>query len=299
MLSGQAVDFLANIVKTLNQEPDLDFVLITGDLFFDATRAEFDLFQETVRTLQKPHYVIPGNHDRRASGSDQGLTRLLFARHFNPQFEARQATGAGQPGYWSLAVSPEVQLIGLDSVLDDDWGGYIEPPQLAWLQDELAAHPEKVVIVAVHHPLHVLAPVDHYPRWRNFVCRNGPEVLGLLDRWPQVKVVLTGHHHVTRVDTFPGRVHLACPAVSIYPCAYRLFRLVQQSGRPWQLEWQTRPATDAETIAEARQRMISAWTEGIGFNPNFVEAYADRALGRPADQSGRVVLSDTGGDLTN
>jgi hypothetical protein len=43
--------------------------------------------------------------------------------------------------------------------------------------------------------------------------------------------------------------------------------------------------------------MIRAWTEGVGFNLNFVEAYAALALGKPGDQSGRVVLSDND-DLT-
>ncbi len=289
MLSARAADLLADIVTDLNRQPDLDFVLITGDLFFSATEPEFDLFRQVIGTLQKPYYVIPGNHDHREPGR-QGLSRSQFAQHFNPQFEAGPSGTSSQVGYWSLAVGPEIQLIGLDSVLDSDWAGRIEPPQLAWLEQELVAWAEKLVILAVHHPLHILAPIDHLPRWRKFVCLNGPEILALLDRRPQVKIVLTGHHHMTKADRLAGRLHLACPAVAIYPCAYRTFRLRRQPDRSWQLEWQTHSAADPATRTEARQRMIRNWTDGAGLDRDFVEAYVDLAWGSPEDRMGRARL---------
>ena len=89
MMTGHSADFLANIVADLNQRTALDFVLISGDLFNEATLAEFELFQDIITALQKPYYIIPGNHDRKEANSSEGLTHLEFARQFNPQLQAR------------------------------------------------------------------------------------------------------------------------------------------------------------------------------------------------------------------
>lgn len=289
LLSGRAATFLANICANLNQIDTLDFVLFTGDLFDAASYAELQQFQTAIQSLQKPYYVIPGNHDRRSPDSDTGLTRREFAQRFNPQIEARPSEPEAQSGYWSLEIRPDVQLIGLDSIKKDDWSGVIDVPQMRWLQAELTTHADKVVILAVHHPLHKLSPIDDLPRWHKFVCDNGGEVLALLDRHPQVQVVLTGHHHLTKVDDLGGRLHLACPAVAIYPCAYRTLRLCRKPDDQWQLEWQTHPATDEATIAEAQQRMTTAW-QGAEFEADFIEEHVSRAFGNETDRSGQATL---------
>jgi Icc protein len=277
MLSGRSAGFLADVIAKLNQIEDLDFVLFTGDLFDYATQSEFDQFQQVIRSLTKKYYVIPGNHDRQPAPSPTGLTRQQLAQHFNPQVDDRPTDPEAQMGYWSIAVHPQIQLIGLDSIKDDDWGGIIDAHQMNWLEDELARHVDKLVIMAVHHPLHRLAPIDELPDWHRFVCDNGAEVLALLDNFPQAKIVLTGHHHLTRVDQFGQRVLLACPALCI------------SSDEPWQFEWQTYPATDETAIAEARRRMLDTW-QNVGFEPDFVELHARIALGDIRDRQGQTRL---------
>lgn len=291
LLSGQSAGFLINICAKLNQIDDLDFVLFTGDLFDTASQYELEQFQEAIYSLQKPYHVIPGNHDCCSPNSNQGLTQHDFARRFNPQIEARPTSPNTQVGYWSIEITPEVQLVGLDSIRDDDWSGIIDAAQMQWLESELAAHPDKLIILAVHHPLHQLAPIDDLPRWHKFVCDNGTEVSALLDNHPQVKIVLTGHHHLTKADRLGERIHLACPAVAIYPCAYRTLRLSHNHDSTWQLEWQTHPVTDEATIREARQQMWSAWAD-VGFEVAFIEEHVNLALGSEQDRHGRVMWSD-------
>jgi 3',5'-cyclic-AMP phosphodiesterase len=286
LLSGQTPDLLRRTVAQLNQFDDLDFVLITGDLLDTAHPEELVRFQEIIGLLNRPYYVIPGNHDLSSDGDR--LSRLQFARRFNPQLEARPA-GDGQLGYWSVAVGPEVQLIGLDSVRTEDWGGVIDAAQLAWLENELAGLNQKGVILAVHHPLHQLAPIDTHPDWTNFVCDNGPQLLALLDRYPQVKLVLTGHHHLTRADRVGGRLHLACPALAGYPCAYRDLRLARQSADAWRIDWRTYAAAEETTLVEARELLINGW-QSVGFEAAFVEQYAGLALGSQQDRHSSVIL---------
>lgn len=278
MLSGRSAEMLAAVVHRLNRQPELDFVLVSGDLVNTAHPVEFSRFERAIRPLRAPCYIIPGNHDRRPPDRTEGLSHHRFVDRF-----------IGSRGYWSRSITPAVQLIGLDSTRAEDWGGQIDRSQLAWLEQELAARFDKLVILAVHHPLHPLAPVDRLPEWSNFVCDNGPEMIELLDRHPQVKIVLTGHHHLNRVDQIGDRLHLACPAVAIYPCAYRLLRLERSAEAGWRLGWQTEPAADPTTIDEAKERMRRAWGE-IGFAPDFIERHVELALGRPWDRQGWVVL---------
>jgi 3',5'-cyclic AMP phosphodiesterase CpdA len=290
MLSGRAAKILAGIVAELNQMTDLDFVLITGDLFDQGSHEEFKAFQEVIQALKKPFYILPGNHDRRPAESSEGLTRHEFARHFNPQIEARPSAPKAQVGYWSIEVHPQVQLIGLDSVRDQDWGGIVDDIQIEWLQDELANHADKLVIVGIHHPLHPLSPIDQDPAWSNFVCDNGPELLTLLDDYPQVKMVLTAHHHLPKVDKVGQRLHVANPAIVIYPCGYRTFRLTRRPANPtWQMQWQMHHATDAATIAEARDLLADSLRD-VGFTPDFAEEYVSTTWGSDYDRNGTAQL---------
>lgn len=280
---------MADILARLNQITELDFVLITGDLFDQADQTELEQFQQVIRTLTKPYYIIPGNHDRRPPTRVEGLTRRQFAGYFNPQVADRPVASEAQAGYWSIAVHPQVQLIGLDSIRDENWGGVIDAAQVAWLTRELAAHADKLVILAIHHPLHSLAPIDQHPDWLYFVCDSGPELLHLLDQFPQVKLVLTGHHHMTRVDKLGRRLHFACPSIAGYPCAYRTFRLTRRADQTWQCDWQTQPATDEAAIAEAHGLMLKGW-QAIGFAADFVEQYILLSLGSDDDRNGSAIL---------
>jgi 3',5'-cyclic AMP phosphodiesterase CpdA len=162
---------------------------------------------------------------------------------------------------------------------------------MEWLKAELAAHANKLILLAIHHPLHKVAPIDNHPDWGNFVCDNGPDILALLDQHPQVKVVLTGHHHLTRVNKLNQRLHIASPSICVYPCSYRTLRLNKPEGQ-WQLEWQTHRATDEKTSAEAHRLMLTGW-QGIGFEADFVKEMAAIAFGRNYDRSGTANLSNT------
>lgn len=290
LLSAHTPDFLANIIAELNQLADLDFVLITGDLFDTADQFEFDLFQQNIRTLNKSYYIIPGNHDRRPPDRTEGLTRQDFARHFNPQFEQRPIAPEVQAGYWSISINSQVQIIGLDSIRDEDWGGVIDAEQLRWLEQELADHADKFVIAAVHHPLHKLAPVDDDSNFTKFVCENGDALLTLFDSHPQVKLVLTGHHHLTKIDKLGHRLHVAAPSISIYPLAYRTFRLSQSNNEPWQIAWQTHPAAGPDMVEQAKTAMIDTWHNMAGFDLDFVELHVALALGSDHDRQGHYVF---------
>ncbi|MDM8520456.1 metallophosphoesterase [Anaerolineales bacterium HSG6] len=292
ILGGHAAGFLANVITQLNNRPELEFVLISGDLVNDALAAEFDQFDQLISRLKKPYYIIPGNHDRRDAEATVGLTRYEVAQRYNPQVSQRPVDGNSQAGYWSQTVKTGIQLIGLDSIRDADWGGEVDENQLNWLKQELPRHADKLVILTIHHPLHPLAPIDETPKGRNFYANNGAELIALLDQHPQCQLVLTGHHHCTRADMVGARLHLACPGIGIYPFAYRTIRLTQQTDQAWQVSWQTHPASDDKTVAYGRALMLEVWQEKANIPLEVVEVHADIAWGpSDYDRLGEMILS--------
>jgi 3',5'-cyclic AMP phosphodiesterase CpdA len=290
LLAGQATQFLTTAIEHLNRLETLDFVLFTGDLFDTASEWELSQFQKAVGQLLHPYHIIPGNHDRREAEETTGLTRHDFAHHFNPQIDQRPSHPDSQVGYWSREIAPGIQLIGLDSIKDDDWGGMIDQLQSEWLKHELSRQSEKIVLVAIHHPLHSLALIDSDPYYQRFVCDCGSKVSALLDDHPQVKLVLTGHHHLTRIDNFGGRIHIAGPSLTIYPCAYRTIRVESLAGSRQRISWQTHFVLNGEMMTEARQRMVVNWQSETRLAPEVIADFVKSARGSDFDRTGMLTL---------
>ena len=58
-----SVDDLRSTVKDINANPELKFVIITGDITEFGADAELREAKTILDSLNKPWYVIPGNHD--------------------------------------------------------------------------------------------------------------------------------------------------------------------------------------------------------------------------------------------
>jgi hypothetical protein len=184
-----------------------------------------------------------------------------------------------------------VRLVALDSNIPGDWSGEINAAQLAWLETTLEAAPEPLVVLMVHHPLHKVFGGWERPEfagqdWNKFFCNNGAEVRALLDRYPQVRLVLTGHDHVSRVDQFKGRLHIAAPALSSYPLAFRTIH-VHGIERGWTFTWQTYTPAKDDLLAEA-QAKLETGTLGQAFAPADPHQFAIVSEGQASDRQGRL-----------
>lgn len=277
-LSGR---LLADTIKQVNLIDDLDFVLITGDVLDEATAGELERFTRLLSTLQKPWHFIPGNHD---GFIDPDLPGAYKPHEAIPVIDPRMTTPKpiAQQARWSRTVKPGVQLIGLDSRMADHWGGVIEVEQLDWLKTELDTHRDKLVIIAVHHPLHHLGEHNAQGWWRNFVCSNGAEVEGLLAQYPNVKMVFAGHHHANQIQLRQGRLHVNTASLTGYPCTYRTVHL-EMSNPGWLAEIETRTVADESLLLRARE-MLAQSNVAKEFVPGEPEAWLEFVVGRPQDR---------------
>lgn len=59
---------LASIVKQINNDEEIDFVIIAGDISDQALLTEYELFYSIMKDLNKPYLTLIGNHDYNANG---------------------------------------------------------------------------------------------------------------------------------------------------------------------------------------------------------------------------------------
>ena len=122
------VQFPQYIMQTNFLNPD--FMITTGDNVQTETNARAWAFlQYAMLQLEYPSYLVPGNHDYSGNGGKG------YARY------------GGKLNY--TLVLGDFVFIAADS----DGIGYLSSSQLAWIESTLSKYPDKVKILAFHHPL--------------------------------------------------------------------------------------------------------------------------------------------------
>ena len=287
-LGEEAPHLFRVCVEQLNRLEELDFVLITGDVLDMATPSELERFLAVLSELRKPWHFTPGNHD---GFIDPDHPTAYKPHEAVPLIDPRMAspTPEAQRAYWSRSIRPGVRLIGLDSRMPDNWNGEINAAQLAWLEAELRACRDELVIVGVHHPLHRLGPHNTRLWWSNFICDNGAEVERVLGQHPGVKLVLAGHHHANQIRRRGGRLHVNTAALTGYPCTYRLIRMTPRSSG-WRIQIESRPVADEALRKKAYDALIHSKT-AHRFNPDDPSSWAAFCEGRIEDRTFEGELS--------
>ncbi len=185
---------LERCVAALNAfVPAPDFVVISGDLADTPNAEEYDHLKRLLAPLKLPFAGIPGNHDGRE------LMRAAFPRapYAFPSGALDQKVGVGP-----------LDVLLLDSSVPGRPHGVLEAPSLQWLDETLAAAPDRPALVFLHHPPFV-AGIWHMDRQN---LRNAGELATIVRRHPRVQIVATGHVHRATLTMFAGRPCTICPA---------------------------------------------------------------------------------------
>ena len=183
--SLQAV--IAEVLKAHGQ-PDL--ILATGDLAQDGSVEAYRVFGESLKTFSCPSVWIAGNHDhvdnlvRVASEYDASVRHVIH-------------------GGW--------QFVMLDSSVPGKVYGALADSELDFLAETLEQHPDLPAVVALHHH-----PVDIGSDWMEKIgLTNRDAFWQVVDRFPQVRIVLWGHIHQEHDLQRNGRRLLASPSTCI------------------------------------------------------------------------------------
>jgi outer membrane protein assembly factor BamB/predicted phosphohydrolase len=173
--SGTGAEDLDNTVKDINGQDDVDFVIFSGDITEFGSDEELSEAKLLISKLNKPWYIVPGNHDSKWSESgNNSFVRTFGCEEFS--FEAGGylfiGTASGPNMRMAPGLVPHEQLVFLDSVLTN-----------------------------MKDPAQPIISVNHYPLDNSL--SNWYKVIGLL-KTRNIQADLLGHGHRNKLFNFEG-----------------------------------------------------------------------------------------------
>ncbi|ASZ12526.1 PQQ-binding-like beta-propeller repeat protein [Chitinophaga pendula] len=166
---------LQQSVEDINKIDDIQFTILTGDISDFGFGNDLRIAKAILDKLKKPYYIVPGNHDTKWSESGNTVFKEIFGHH-NISFSH------GNIRFIGFQTGPILHR----------GDGYISPPDLKWVTDEVKAAKLKGQVVI---------PFTHYPL--NDGMSNWYKLTGLFKE-NGVPVVLVGHGHSNRKMNFDG-----------------------------------------------------------------------------------------------
>ena len=183
-----------------HRDLDVDLAIVTGDIVdvgsdvpsLKATFMEFNQFRI-------PTFMVPGNHDWAQVANLDAFLNNFYGRYINSK------------QYWYRVID-EFIIIGLDTT----GYGFLSFEQIEFLNETLNKYPDKVAIIAFHHPIfnqpgEYQGPVDNwigsaYSSWRDH-RQNLEAFMNVINSHPNVALVLAGHIHRDADAVYNGRVY--------------------------------------------------------------------------------------------
>jgi len=184
---------LRTCVEHINQMvPRPDVVIHSGDVTNAGTVDECRYAAEILAGLDMPLYVVPGNHDA--------------GKNLSTAFE-----GGVCPDNDYVVEDYRVRLIGMDSTRPGQPGGLITVAQARWLDERLAAQPDKPTMIFLHHP-----PVKCSVLESDEDGFEGSELLGaVVEKYANVERILCGHIHLLVQVRWHGTLVSTAPSIGM------------------------------------------------------------------------------------
>ena len=183
------------ITDIRHQIGPVDAVLISGDVSDDGSEQSYQRFKEILTPLDLPFYVIPGNHDAR----EPMRTAFCDGGYFS-------ATGKLN---WHRQIG-DINLIGLDTLIEGKKDGMLDATSLAYLGDVLASIGHGPALLALHHPpfrtgIHFMDDIGF---------GNSEELLETLSDFGGELRIICGHIHCMMTVSVGGHITISAPSPS-------------------------------------------------------------------------------------
>ena len=159
---------LQRSIADINQNPNIEFVVVTGDLTENGDRASIEAIKSALDQLRVPYYAASGNHE--TTWSESGV--MDFTRVFGDSRFAFSHRGMYFIGFNS---GPVIRMAD----------GHVAPQDIAWLKhnlDSVSKAGDAPIFVFTHYPL------------RNGDVDNWYDVTDVL-RQHNVQCIMGGHYH--------------------------------------------------------------------------------------------------------
>jgi hypothetical protein len=247
-LTQESQLFLQDAVKQLNSL-NLDFVVFGGDQVEGpgANDAHWQLFLDVVQGLNCPWYFVLGENDV------TGPAAVDKMRTYGLDLKGKGLDT--QNSYWSIdpIANQPLHVIGLDTARANSTTGDINPGQLDWLKKDLEANKGKYTVIFSHHPLLAPPPYDGGPPFEEYTCPAGACAREILAEYPDVKMAVSGHLPINKIQRERNLWYVAGAALTVYPCQFKVFHL-----HPQAIEVETHQISFPALVKKAQKIMLTS-----------------------------------------
>lgn len=171
---------LERTIADINNQPQVEFVVFSGDVTEFGSDEELKLAKSIISRLNKPWHIIPGNHDTKWSESGCNSFRTIFGSE-TFSFEHKGYRFIGTNCGPNMRMGP----------------GQVPRENLVWLDEQLKKQDSRQPLIYI----------NHYPQ--DDGLNNWYDVLDRL-RGQNVKVMLCGHGHTNNAYTWEGIPGVMC-----------------------------------------------------------------------------------------
>jgi outer membrane protein assembly factor BamB/predicted MPP superfamily phosphohydrolase len=172
--NATSIEDLRRTVRDINANPELQFVVISGDITEFGADEELKIAKDVLDSLNKPWYIIPGNHDANWSESGGNTFKKVFGY---------EAFAFKRNGYLFVgtACGPNMRMSP----------GQVPRENIVWLDSVLKATPKEQPIIFVNH-----YPIDS-------ALNNWYEIVDRL-KTHNIQLIICGHGHSNHQLNFEG-----------------------------------------------------------------------------------------------
>ena len=217
--SKYTADVLKATVKDINAQPNISFVVFTGDNIDTSSEENLQAFMKIVKKLNVPYYIVLGNHDVFKTNGVSKQRYYEIVRKY--KFFSRQ----NKRNF--VLKKGEFVFIGLDGAKESipGPGGYYRVATLDWLDKQLTKNKRRKVVIMQHFP--ILVPTESNKTHRVYQPEN---YYAVLEKHDNVIAIISGHYHMNREKMENGIYHISSPSLAAVTNPYKIIDIVTTKG---------------------------------------------------------------------
>lgn len=222
-LLSHSKELLRDAIIQINQSPNVDFVIETGDLI-DKPRKDFlEIAVNEMNRLKPSWYFAFGNHDAAIGTSFKKEKYFEYLKNHNKSMKNFNEF------YYSFIPKKGYRVIILDASIDYKVTatGEIPTGQLEWLDKELeyAEANKELPLIFLHHPIQ-----EPFPSYNHRII-NTQEIKGILANHKIPMAIFSGHYHATKIYKENNILHVSTPSLVTYPNAFRIISIANLKNK--------------------------------------------------------------------
>lgn len=219
--TATSIDKLESAIQDINQHKDIDIVVFTGDNIDKSNAKDLKTFCSIVRKLNKPYYVLVGNHDAyKISGIPQE-DYMKAIKKINKNQKTIETN-------FSFRINKDITAICLDGSTPNipSSHGFFGENTIKWFKKTLSENKDKKIVIFQHFPL--IPPEEQH----SLRLLEPEEEASILDNNKNILLVASGHYHVGAVNIDENGVyHISSPSL-LMNAQYRIIQIDYNKRSP-------------------------------------------------------------------